>query len=148
MGACGPCFSRMPIGRIAVPPDISSAFGQSLAVSSSHRAGNCCADAIDAQRHTPVTPARTLASFIRDLLDVTMLHSPRSERSRGTDMSTTQVLSVGFAILASTLVGVTGVRTGAATPPAVAVGVDADDLGGVVTSSKGPEAGVWVIATT
>ena len=67
-------------------------------------------------------------------------------------MSTTQVLSVGFAILASTLVGVTGVRSvplgGGATPPAVAVAVDADDLGGVVTSSKGPEAGVWVIATT
>jgi hypothetical protein len=32
-----------------------------------------------------------------------------------------------------------------ATPP---VAVDADDLGGVVTSSKGPEAGVWVIAET
>src|ERR687898_384406 len=26
--------------------------------------------------------------------------------------------------------------------------VDADDLGGVVRSSKGPEAGVWVIAET
>ncbi len=29
-----------------------------------------------------------------------------------------------------------------------AVPIDADDLGGVVTSSKGPEAGVWVIAET
>jgi len=29
-----------------------------------------------------------------------------------------------------------------------AVAVDADDIGGVVTSSKGPEAGVWVIAET
>src|SRR5215211_4533554 len=29
-----------------------------------------------------------------------------------------------------------------------AVRVDADDLGGVVTSSKGPEAGVWVVAET
>jgi len=28
------------------------------------------------------------------------------------------------------------------------VAIDADDLGGVVTSSKGPEAGVWVIAET
>jgi hypothetical protein len=26
--------------------------------------------------------------------------------------------------------------------------IDADDLGGVVTSAKGPEAGVWVIAET
>jgi hypothetical protein len=29
-----------------------------------------------------------------------------------------------------------------------AVAIDADDLGGVVTSAKGPEAGVWVIAET
>src|SRR5438876_1467040 len=29
-----------------------------------------------------------------------------------------------------------------------AVRIDADDLGGVVTSAKGPEAGVWVIAET
>ena len=29
-----------------------------------------------------------------------------------------------------------------------AVAVDADDIGGVVTSTKGPEAGVWVIAET
>src|SRR4029077_11028806 len=31
---------------------------------------------------------------------------------------------------------------------AIAVAIDADDIGGVVTSSKGPEAGVWVIAET
>src|SRR5437870_739951 len=29
-----------------------------------------------------------------------------------------------------------------------AVTIDADDIGGIVTSSKGPEAGVWVIAET
>src|SRR5512139_3131602 len=28
------------------------------------------------------------------------------------------------------------------------VAVDADDIGGVVTGTKGPEAGVWVIAET
>ena len=33
-------------------------------------------------------------------------------------------------------------------PGANGVAVDADDIGGVVTSSKGPEAGVWVIAET
>src|ERR1700758_1229848 len=31
---------------------------------------------------------------------------------------------------------------------AAAVAIDADDIGGVVASSKGPEAGVWVIAET
>ena len=31
-------------------------------------------------------------------------------------------------------------------PPPVAI--DNDDIGGVVTSTKGPEAGVWVIAET
>src|SRR5262245_60951856 len=29
-----------------------------------------------------------------------------------------------------------------------AVAVDTDDIGGIVTSAKGPEAGVWVIAET
>ena len=33
-----------------------------------------------------------------------------------------------------------------ATDPAIAI--DDDDLGGVVTSANGPEAGVWVIAET
>src|SRR5689334_2876196 len=28
------------------------------------------------------------------------------------------------------------------------IAIDSDDIGGVVTSSKGPEAGVWVIAET
>jgi hypothetical protein len=37
-------------------------------------------------------------------------------------------------------------RASSATPAAVAI--DDDDIGGVVTSSKGPEAGVWVIAET
>ena len=32
--------------------------------------------------------------------------------------------------------------------PTAAVAVDADDIGGVVRSPKGPEAGVWVIAET
>src|SRR6266853_5948379 len=31
---------------------------------------------------------------------------------------------------------------------AAAVKIDADDIGGIVASSKGPEAGVWVIAET
>ena len=32
MGAWGPCFSRMPMGRMQVAADRSIAFGQSLAV--------------------------------------------------------------------------------------------------------------------
>ena len=31
---------------------------------------------------------------------------------------------------------------------AAAVAIDSDDIGGLVSSSKGPEAGVWVIAET
>ena len=33
-------------------------------------------------------------------------------------------------------------------PTGEAVSIDNDDLGGVVTSTQGPEAGVWVIAET
>jgi len=58
------------------------------------------------------------------------------------------MMAVGFAvILAISMVGMSAPQ---ATPQATngAVRVDNDDLGGVVTSSKGPEAGVWVIAET
>src|SRR5262245_35442619 len=54
MGACGPCFSRMPIGSTIVAADFSIARGQSLAVSSSQRAGSSSA--------TPDRAARTRAS--------------------------------------------------------------------------------------
>jgi hypothetical protein len=62
-------------------------------------------------------------------------------------MRTTRALSVG----ALTSVGLAAVFTysvGARQPAVEAVPIDGDDLGGVVTSSKGPEAGVWVIAET
>src|SRR5712692_6240690 len=35
-----------------------------------------------------------------------------------------------------------------AQPPRAVVQIDSDDIGGVVTSKHGPEAGVWVIAET
>ena len=39
-------------------------------------------------------------------------------------------------------------RTNASAQPASSIKIDGDDIGGVVASSKGPEAGVWVIAET
>jgi len=53
-------------------------------------------------------------------------------------------------IVAITLTALLGiVRTGhTARKPAAEVKIVSDDIGGVVTSSKGPEAGVWVIAET
>ena len=51
---------------------------------------------------------------------------------------------VGIAVfLAASLVRLGAVQVGSGP-----VSVDANDLGGVVTSAKGPEAGVWVIAET
>src|SRR5262245_53336678 len=41
-----------------------------------------------------------------------------------------------------------GLVTLRATQGAATVAIDADDIGGVVTGPKGPEAGVWVIAET
>src|SRR3954464_10969910 len=58
--------------------------------------------------------------------------------------------SILFASVAA--LGISGVARGAPTAAnaqqAAAVAIDNDDIGGVVTSSKGPEAGVWVIAET
>jgi hypothetical protein len=53
------------------------------------------------------------------------------------------IIGIGLVLL----LGV--VRPGhTARKPAPDIKIDADDIGGVVTSSKGPEAGVWVIAET
>src|SRR5580704_1943125 len=53
----------------------------------------------------------------------------------------------GVAIVIAALLGFS--RTGhSARKPAAAIPMDATDIAGVVSSSKGPEAGVWVIAET
>ena len=54
-------------------------------------------------------------------------------------------------LLASVAAGVLAAVTGLAVEAqqgAVGVMIDADDIGGVVTSAQGPEAGVWVVAET
>jgi hypothetical protein len=53
---------------------------------------------------------------------------------------------VGVVSLIVGLLAIASVVISARQQPAVAV--DADDVGGVVTSTNGPEAGVWVIAET
>jgi hypothetical protein len=54
------------------------------------------------------------------------------------------------AVAAAALVGFLSVGSAPslAQQNAAAIAIDADDIGGVVTSSAGPEAGVWVIAET
>src|SRR5437879_490285 len=55
-----------------------------------------------------------------------------------------QVVAIAFAAtVVFSLIGVQSQNT-----PQATVAIDRDDIGGVVTSSKGPEAGVWVIAET
>jgi hypothetical protein len=49
---------------------------------------------------------------------------------------------IGAALVSAAAIGVSARQAGDA------VAVDADDIGGVVTSANGPEAGVWVIAET
>src|SRR6266568_9653929 len=55
-------------------------------------------------------------------------------------------LSVAAIALAGVLAGAPAPLSAQQAPPGVTVG--ASDLGGVVTSASGPEAGVWVIAET
>ena len=56
-------------------------------------------------------------------------------------------LGVGAVAIAVVWVGAV-VELGGQQAASEAVGIDADDIGGVVTGSNGPEAGVWVIAET
>src|SRR6266516_6128136 len=55
-----------------------------------------------------------------------------------------QVVAIAFvATVVFSLIGVQSQNT-----PQATVAIDPDDIGGVVTSARGPEAGVWVIAET
>jgi hypothetical protein len=57
------------------------------------------------------------------------------------------ILRAGTAALAIAA-GLAALTSGARAQQTAAVTVDADDIGGVVSGPKGPEAGVWVIAET
>src|SRR5262245_59322687 len=64
---------------------------------------------------------------------------------------TKKVLYVGMIVIgvaAFLTVSMTGMRAGQAPAGAAAVRIDQDDIGGVVTGPRGPEAGVFVIAET
>src|SRR5436305_13057357 len=55
---------------------------------------------------------------------------------------------VGTLTIAAGLIWAAAVVVPHAQQQGNAVAIDPDDIGGVVTSAKGPEAGVWVIAET
>ncbi len=64
-------------------------------------------------------------------------------------MKTLRILNAGLlAVGCAVIVTVSLSGTGAGQTASQAVPIDGDDLGGVVTGPKGPEAGVWVIAET
>src|SRR5262249_51951670 len=77
------------------------------------------------------------------------------KRSKGSPRRI-KTMRVKTALCASVAIGLLGcpATMNAQQPPApppqqaAAVEIDADDIGGVVTSRGGPEAGVWVIAET
>src|SRR4051794_5289943 len=62
-------------------------------------------------------------------------------------MNSIKVSLFASVALAAAMV-LTAVPANAQQPAAQAVAIDNDDIGGVVTGPKGPEAGVWVIAET
>jgi hypothetical protein len=63
---------------------------------------------------------------------------------RATAWACAAVMAAGLAAIQAAVPG----QGGRAQNPGAAVAVDADDIGGVVTGPKGPEAGVWVVAET
>jgi hypothetical protein len=65
-------------------------------------------------------------------------------------MGTTRVLQLGMVAIsiAALLIVWPVTRPHAQHAQPVAIQIDHDDIGGVVTSSRGPEAGVWVITET
>src|SRR5205807_1513227 len=72
---------------------------------------------------------------------------PETEIRREDEMSLRRVLysavaGIGLAALAAAVASPAGAQQ------AATVAIDDDDIGGVVTGTNGPEAGVWVIAET
>src|SRR5438067_9324134 len=63
-------------------------------------------------------------------------------------MTMTRVLQVGSVVVGFAVLATSLTVTSAGQGTGDAVRIDADDVGGVVTSASGPEAGVWVIAET
>jgi hypothetical protein len=65
-------------------------------------------------------------------------------------MGMTRVFRLGMVAVALAVLSVTWPAAGSAAQPAApgAVQIDPDDIGGVVASKNGPEAGVWGIAET
>src|SRR5262249_36808223 len=53
-----------------------------------------------------------------------------------------------LASVVAAVIAACAMQSGSKPGSEAAVAIDADDIGGVVTSTKGPEAGVWVIAET
>src|SRR5579885_3300353 len=86
-------------------------------------------------------PARPLVASIRT-----------SGQSGGLDATTERKMTIKQALYLGAAATVLA-AFGAAAPnevraQAAAVAIDDDDIGGVVTGPRGPEAGVWVIAET
>src|SRR5262249_16703345 len=69
-------------------------------------------------------------------------------RRRSEAMKTEHWVYLSVVAIAIALVWAGSVVTLGAQQPGSAVAIDPDDIGGVVTSPNGPEAGVWVIAET
>ena len=61
-------------------------------------------------------------------------------------MGPTRALAGTLVAAAAAVLAMSLERTSAWQAADAPVRIDNDDIGGVVTSSKGPEAGVWVIA--
>src|ERR1700726_3595038 len=67
---------------------------------------------------------------------------------QGGRMSRRRLFAPFAAVAVAAFVAVSLTSVGAGQTPANTVAVDNDNIGGVVTGAKGPEAGVWVIAET
>ena len=80
--------------------------------------------------------------------DASFLCGLRRSFARSTGMTTRRWLGSGLLTAGVGLFVATSMAVSSARQPSSSVAMDDDDLGGAVTSTKGAEAGVWVIAET
>src|SRR6516225_3209310 len=104
--------------------------------------------------HAPSIPRRASAgcAHARDRVYTVSPGVPAASRgvtrARRCDMRIARFFYLGGVVALVTAGYLITTRTNLSAQQPAAVKIDGDDIGGVVTSSKGPEAGVWVIAET
>src|SRR5262249_11138474 len=114
-------------------------------------AGPALPAAVQSERCGDVAECRSVSRLrvsVRGGTDHSCVDELAISTGRRKAMRTRRILFAGIFVIGAMLCFAPRASTVAGQAGGGHVAIDADDIGGVVTSAKGPEAGVWVLAET